>query len=450
MENKSPEYILESEICRFLLCPTVRSQIISHMSTWMFTNSSTKAIISSLTDEIFEGKKIEKNHLILHIKQNFKQVKLINDDYKNIFDILSNEIEIKEDNREFVVHSISKFIRNRLTIKGAKCLLEGNEEEAYKFLENGINFSVNKSPFIDPSDTGLVQKLKEMSTPNGKIIKSSISVYNKASVYGGLKYGDLISVCAPPKVGKTTLMCQEGAYFCTNNLKVAHVCLGDMDNFDVICKYVSNITGEPMEVIVDNPTSFFGQYPAVKDIMKNVRISCFPAGELGIRELLGHLRQLKQNFDFDVAIVDYDSNIASPKTDNLYEAGGIIYTALKGFAEKERCVVYVGSQPKIGCWENEVLDMASASESSRKQHTVDAMITMGRNKDYKYIGTYNIACLRRGESGVSVRIKFDYKGSSIKEIRQQEYDELLNNNKKPGGKPSYSGNGGGGGFNDSI
>jgi hypothetical protein len=273
-----------------------------------------------------------------------------------------------------------------------------------------------------------------MKIKNKKIIKleKSTPVYDVINVENNnnflLKNGTVAHNCvAPPKVGKTTFLCQEGAFTAKNGLKVVHICLGDMDNIDVVCKYTSVLTNEPMEVITEDPTKYFNEYPVVKETFKNVRISCFPAGELGVRELLGHLRQLKRKFNFDMAIVDYDSNIAPPKGENMYEVGGIIYTALKGFAEKERCCILVGSQPKINFWDTELLPMESASESSRKQHAIDMMITMGRNKDCKHLGTLNIPAVRRGEGNVSVRINFEYKNSAIKELTQENYNRILSN-----------------------
>jgi hypothetical protein len=205
-----------------------------------------------------------------------------------------------------------------------------------------------------------------------------------------------------------------------------------MDNYDVVCKYISYLTEEPLEVVINDATEFYKKYPACKQVIENTRISCFPAGELGVREITGYLRQLKQKFDYDMVIIDYDSNISPPKGDTMYEVGGLIYTAFKGFAEKERCVILIGSQPKLGSWEMEKLDMASAAESSRKQHVVDAMITIGRNKTNKNIGTINIPCIRRGESNVSIRVKFEYKTNLIKEITSSEYNTLLGNSKKDG------------------
>jgi hypothetical protein len=140
---------------------------------------------------------------------------------------------------------------------------------------------------------------------------------------------------------------------------------------------------------------------------------------------------------YDVIDVENNSNFllsngiiahnCPPKGENMYEVGGIIYTALKGFAEKERCCILVGSQPKINFWDTELLPMESASESSRKQHAIDMMITMGRNKDCKHLGTLNIPAVRRGEGNVSVRINFEYKNSAIKELTQENYNRILSN-----------------------
>jgi hypothetical protein len=278
----------------------------------MFTINATKAISECLLGNMFEGKEIEINHLILHIKQNFKSTKLSKEDYSTIFEILEGykaETQIKEENFDFIVHTISEFIKSRLLVKGVEFFARGDQEKAYEYFETGVNFSISKSPFIDPSDENLILKLKELSFPSGKIMKSSISLINNSLIYKGYKYGDLIMVVAPPKVGKTTLLCQEGSFSAKNGLKVVHICLGDMDNIDVVCKYTSVLTNEPMEVITEDPIKYFNEYPVVKETFKNVRISCFPAGELGVRELLGHLRQLKRKFNFDMAIVDYDSNI---------------------------------------------------------------------------------------------------------------------------------------------
>lgn len=428
-ENKSPDFIMESEVCKFMMNPLIRSQVSSHLSNWMFTINATKAISECILGNMFDGKEVETNYLVLYIKQNFKATKLSKEDYSTIFQILEgykSETQIKEENFDFIVHTISEFIKSRLLVKGVEFFARGDQEKAYEYFETGVNFSISKSPFIDPSDENLILKLKELSFPTGKIMKSSISLINNSLIYKGYKYGDLIMVVAPPKVGKTTLLCQEGSFSAKNGLKVAHVCLGDMDNIDVVCKYTSVLTNEPMEVITDDPVKYFNEYPVVKEAFKNVRISCFPAGELGVRELLGHLRQLKRKFNYDMAIIDYDSNIAPPKGENMYEVGGIIYTALKGFAEKERCCILVGSQPKINFWDTELLPMESASESSRKQHAIDMMITMGRNKDCKFLGTLNIPAVRRGEGNVSVRINFEYKNSSIKELTQENYNRILN------------------------
>ena len=254
-------------------------------------------------------------------------------------------------------------------------------------------------------------------------------VYDVIDVEGNhnflLSNGAISHNCAPPKVGKTTLLCQEAVHSAKHGIKVAHVCLGDMSAYDLVCKYISNIQGQPMEVVIDDPIKYLD---ACKPIMENIKCMCYPAMEITTRGLIAQLRRLKKKFDFDVVIVDYDSNLAADAdtaVNNMYESGGIMYSALKGFAEKDRCVVLIGSQPKISEWDKELLPMSSASESSKKQHAVDYMITMGRNIDTKNLGTLHIPCVRRGEGQVSVRVHFNYKNSRIEEVTGKQYNDML-------------------------
>jgi hypothetical protein len=195
-ENKSPDFIMESEICKFMMNPLIRSQVCSHLSNWMFTINATKAISECLLGNMFEGKEIEINHLILHIKQNFKSTKLSKEDYSTIFEILEGykaETQIKEENFDFIVHTISEFIKSRLLVKGVEFFARGDQEKAYEYFETGVNFSISKSPFIDPSDENLILKLKELSMPRGGILmKSSISLINNTLTHKGYKYGDLV------------------------------------------------------------------------------------------------------------------------------------------------------------------------------------------------------------------------------------------------------------------
>ena len=224
-DNKSPEFISEIRICRFLLHPIIRSHVISSLAPWMFTNNATKAIADSLSRTVFEGNEVDRNHLVLFIKQNFKTVKLTKDDFRHILDIIADENKVRLDDIKIIVHTISEFIKSRLLAKGAEFYSRGNEEEAIKYFQDAGNFTLSESPFIDPSNEDLVMKLKELSFPGGKVIKSSIALYNDSSVYKGFKYGDLIMVCL---TGETKVATPYGPK------SLEELYMGDYKNFKIL------------------------------------------------------------------------------------------------------------------------------------------------------------------------------------------------------------------------
>ena len=108
--------------------------------------------------------------------------------------------------------------------------------------------------------------------------------------------------------------------------------------------------------------------------------------------------------DYDILFIDYDSNFKQTEADNMYKEGGYIYDNLTKLTNKGK-LVFSFSQPKIGSWNNEVLELTDAGESSRKQHNVDCMITASRGGlkfNPNHIGYFKIAKNRRGEEGIVV------------------------------------------------
>lgn len=162
----------------------------------------------------------------------------------------------------------------------------------------------------------------------------------------------------------------------------------------------------------------------MKHIFENVKITSHPAAAKRVQEVISEAQQLRKKFKFDALIIDYDSNIIPP-AENMYESGGLLYSAFKGFAQGEGCVVFIASQPKIDWWNKEVLMGECMAESSRKQHVIDIGITFGRNSRCKFIGTALAPYVRRGESMNGSKVHYDYAHSRIKEIDRATYDSTF-------------------------
>jgi hypothetical protein len=196
-------------------------------------------------------------------------------------------------------------------------------------------------------------------------------------------------------------MVQEAASAADQGFKVAHMFFGDFTEFDGLCKLMSCVTGDLISNVVNAPEHYKKR---CESWLENWRVAAFPAFELDCKEVVAYARNLKRKFPFDLLVLDYDSNIRPPQDAGMYESGGAMYSTFKGFAQDEGIVVIIGSQPKIGFWEHEILGYDCAAESSRKQHVVDIMVTGGRNKQYKQLGTIHLPLIRRGESAVTAKV----------------------------------------------
>jgi len=123
-------------------------------------------------------------------------------------------------------------------------------------------------------------------------------------------------------------------------------------------------------------------------------------------------------------IIDYDENISKDDEDNIYESGGLIYNKMGMFAVENHSVVFIVSQPKPGYWNQEIIPLEAAAESSKKQKIIDTMITMGKPFRSSSVGSLFIAKNRRGEVGSIIRIKMNGANTRIEAITQREYDEI--------------------------
>jgi hypothetical protein len=249
-------------------------------------------------------------------------------------------------------------------------------------------------------------------------------VLNKALSYGGLKYGDLVAVAGGTGVGKSTVMVTEGAFHAKGGYKVCHIVLGDLTEFDVFIKYLSNYTGvDTKEIIVNGYEKYLTE--EIKENLKNVRVKALAPDCYDVYQLLAKAEQLYQKFPFQILVVDYDANIRdSSGAGNSYLEGGVIYANLKGYS-KGKCVTYVGSQTKIAHWGEELIQKPYMNDSSKKQHHLDVMIGVGKSKEYNQVGIFNLPKIRRGTSDMYSYVHFDNARSNVYEIRKDRYDQMI-------------------------
>ena len=230
--------------------------------------------------------------------------------------------------------------------------------------------------------------------------------------------------------GKSMFLFNEGCHALRQGYKVLHVLIGDLTEYDGMTRYISCmaqylhrnlscITREKLDNIINIVND---QYD---NAFNNLRIVTYPSYTLKPDQLIDHIQRFQrlENIYFDMIIIDYPDNLVKPGN-SLYEDGGVIYGYLEKLAKETKTVVYVASQPKVEYYNEEIIPLAGAAESTRKQQAVDAMFCFNTHARNARFGSLFCAKTRRGSgTGRIIRWKGDFEKCNITEITEEEYRE---------------------------
>lgn len=243
-----------------------------------------------------------------------------------------------------------------------------------------------------------------------RVFPTNFKIVSDATPYKGYLPGQVIMFCSIPGQGKSAAMLQEVALILTDNytkfhsgetdkkLKVLWLAIGDMMKFDFVTRFTSVVTRENYFNVVANPDRYFNE--SIRDLANQLHLVTIPSKKITTQEVV----DLVNNNDeyYDIVVIDYDSNVKTKEEVNSYDAGGELYDALSEIARPTNGqlarLVMVASQPKVMYWSSEQIPLEGAGESSRKQHAVDMMITMGKANGPRPCGIMTVAKSRRGTS----------------------------------------------------
>jgi len=357
------------------------------------------------------------------------------DSIKSCIDDLYNAPDYEE---AYVMEKIETFIKTNniySTLKTYLPSVKNSEDHVIEELGNklveGLSVDFRK---VDLFTLGDVSKLAGVrseaigSDDQSLVIKSAIDPINYNLLFKGFKPGDLVMMVAAPGVGKTTYMINEGFYASLQGFKVLHVFIGDMTNYDGFVKYASRISGITQNEIVEMNVAEQAELVRTHNyngIFNRIDMLSYPASYLTVDNLLQEVSRASRYIGkkYNMIVVDYADNLVEEDI-MMYKSGGDIYNMLSYMARSNQSVVIVGSQPKLTYWREEIIPKEGASESSKKQHVVDIMLTFGKpRQDAKY-GTMNIAKVRRGNDGKLVRLGTDMGKVQMYSISEQDYLKL--------------------------
>ena len=303
-------------------------------------------------------------------------------------------------------------------------------------MTEATKYSLETNKMFTLSDVKMLSEVRAEALGDGKqgVISSMFPSLNEALMYNGYQFGTLNLLVGPPARGKTSILVNEGSFAVKQGFHVAHVFLGDMIMWDGFIRYMSCLLHIKQKELVAMPESELVKLLMKKDdrygdFFDRIHIMSYAAGEKRVDEIIEALKkqqeQIKQHFS--MVIIDYADNFRRENLDNMYLEGGTTYDKLALFARTNRSVVNIATQPKQVFWSKEIMPMEAAGESSRKQHIVDLQLcynTAGRKANF---GTFNIAKMRRGTSGMIFRAGTDWEYCHIEEIQEEDYRQRCAN-----------------------
>lgn len=288
------------------------------------------------------------------------------------------ECHSEEDSSEFtdVVRQLRNVANIEITERASK-LSNGDPNLYVKYIkEFEYKKSFSETIQIHYLNDKTSIELMEEHLSSDKVLPSSFDFINEASHLGGYPNAQIIMVTSPPGGGKTLFMMKEGMHFASLGFKVLYVALADMNMADFYIRMNAMRNSVPFSEATIN---FEDSYNSVQDIAENFAVIIQPSGVISMDDIV-EICGSRLN-DFDVVMGDYDSQFRIDRTfGNMYEDAVQPYIAASKLKMNGK-TVFLGSQPRTAYYACEYLDLNSAGESSKKQHSVDFILSIGTNDE---------------------------------------------------------------------
>lgn len=256
--------------------------------------------------------------------------------------------------------------------------------------------------------------------PNDFIPSRYNWINNSFDPYPGYEKGQMVIICSPPGVGKSLWLMSEALNMAIQGQKVLYCCLGDNKLKDFVIRMGAIYTGMSFGDVHRNLGEVYQELNNVSG--ENLEISINAANKVSAEDIVEYATA----GNYDVIAVDYDGNLKGVEDgDKMYSTYGIVYAKLNELVLRGK-LLFVASQPKVTAWGNSTIEMQDIGESSRKQHTADMIIGIGREVESpNHLHTFKISKSRRGEEGVkayTIRLN----NGRFKELPKAVYDDLKN------------------------
>jgi len=350
-------------------------------------------------------------------------------DYESaISEINSFDKSCLED-RDFVLDTVEEFARQRAmesAIRKAVSILneEGDIGQVEELVKSALlvnrNVDVGQDYFNDIVD----RITRSYQEDNRERIPTAFNTHNR-NLDGGLSPKELAMVVAPPGVGKSLYLVNQGATNLLQGKNVLYVSL-EMSEDKIAGRFDSVITE------IRNLKTSLGQFrlkerlTEVKDKTQGkLMIKEFPTGACNVNQLRAFLVQLKlhKNFTPDILIVDYLELLRPNRIiDSEYQAQQRIAEELRGLGVEYNCLIWTASQTNRQARRVPIITDAELGDSYGKIRPADWVISLNQTQEEYDEGAMRVYVMKARDSKQHylINVAIDYSTLQMREPTHEE------------------------------
>jgi len=350
-------------------------------------------------------------------------------DYENTISEINTFDKSCLGDREFILDTVEEFARQRAmesAIRKAVAILnqEGDIGQVEELVKTALlvnrNVDVGQDYFSD-----IVERIaRSYQESNKDRIPTVFNTHNR-NLEGGLSRKELGMVVAPPGVGKSLYLVNQGATNLLQGKNVLYVSL-EMSEDKIAGRFDSVITE------IRNLKTSLGQLRLKErlDEVKNktpgrLLIKEFPTGACNVNQLRSLLVQLKlhKNFTPDVLIVDYLELLRPNRLiDSEYQAQQRIAEELRGLGVEYNCLIWTASQTNRQARRVPIITDAELGDSYGKIRPADWVISLNQNQEEYDEGAMRVYVMKARDSKQHylINVSIDYSTLQMREPSHEE------------------------------
>ena len=335
--------------------------------------------------------------------------------------------------REFLLDTVEMFARQKAmehAIRKAVGILneEGDpgavEELVKSALLGNRSVDVGQDYFTDVN-TRLQRNAEDK---RDQLIPTAFVTHNR-NLEGGLARKELAMVAAPPGVGKSLYLVNQGATAIREGKNVLYVSL-EMSEDKIAGRFDSVLSDLNNKDLKEKPLAKLKLKEVLSEIKEKSRgrliIKEFPTGACNVNQLRAYLVQLRLHRDFvpDLLIVDYLELLRpNRQIDAEYQAQQRISEELRGLAVEQNALLWTATQTNRQARRVNIITDAELGDSYGKIRTADWAISLNQNQEEYDDGVMRVFVMKARDSKQHylINVSVDYSTLRMKEPFNDEH-----------------------------